>query len=129
MTCFWTGIMSSLTVDDFNFIDINAKPNIPDFVKILKNKNSKTLNVSWNNSTLTNQQLEENITHITDFPIDSINGGYFCSTCEPFLLLISELFCINITHNFNGSVIEYVNKNNVRKTCKYRSDTGHFWKE
>tara|TARA_B100000925_G_scaffold291209_1_gene278484 strand:+ start:317 stop:706 length:390 start_codon:yes stop_codon:yes gene_type:complete len=129
MTCFWTGIISSLSIDDFAYIGIEHKPSIPDFIKILKNKNIKTNNLDWNKSKLTERQLEENLTHINDFPINTINSGYFCSTCEPFLLLISEIFSINIIHNFNGTIINYTNKKHSRKTVKYKSDTGHFWKD
>ena len=78
---------------------ISSKPSIPDFIKILKNKNIKTNNLNVKIK-INRKTIEENLTHINDFPINTINGGYFCSTCEPFLLLISEIFSINIIHNF-----------------------------
>tara|TARA_B100001093_G_C26734865_1_gene973937 strand:+ start:472 stop:861 length:390 start_codon:yes stop_codon:yes gene_type:complete len=129
MTCFWNGILSSLTIDDFKYIGLENKPNIQEFILILKNKNIKTVNTTWNNESLSNKQIEENMTHIRDFNTRDINNGYYCSSCEPFLFLITQLFSISINHNYNGHIIKYRINKTPRKLVKYRSDTGHFWKE
>ena len=129
MTCFWNGILSSLSIDDFKYIGLVDKPNIQEFIHLLKNKNTKTLNTTWNNESLSNKQIEENMTHIQEFNINNINNGYYCSSCEPFLLLITQLFLIDINHNYNGHIIKYRINETPRKLVKYRSDTGHFWKE
>lgn len=129
MTCFWTGILSSLTIDDFRFIDIDAKPAIKDFIHILKTKNTKSNDVYWNNSKLSEKEYIENIEHVKDYKIDTIHNGYLCSTCDPFLLLISQIFCLEIIHNYNGHIIKYRNIVSNRKPLHFRSNMGHFWKE
>ena len=96
MTCFWSGILSSLNTDDFNYINEPSKPNIKNFIELLKRNNIDTKNVLWQNTKLTPKQLEENKEHIRDFNIENINSGYLCSICDPFLLLIACIFKVNI---------------------------------
>jgi hypothetical protein len=43
MTCFWDGILDSLTQEDFETtFGIERKPNIIDFVKLLQKSNKHT---------------------------------------------------------------------------------------
>ena len=102
MTCFWNGILSSLINDDFNKIGVDTKPNIKLFIELLKQKNAPTDNILWQNYKLTPKQIEENMEHIKSFDINTINSGYFCSTCDPFLLLIASVFKVNIEHKYNN---------------------------
>jgi len=129
MTCFWDGILSSLDNHDLKLIDISIKPPILQFINTLKNKNTKTNHILWNNNQITSKQLIENFTHVKDFSTSNINNGYLCSTFEPFLFLIAQLFSIDIIHNYNGNIIKYTNIEKSRKTVKYKSNTGHFWKD
>jgi hypothetical protein len=124
MTCFWDGILKRLSNEDFKKFNIN-KPRNKDFVVFLKNHNTKTTNVKWNNEKLTEKQLEENFTHIKDFNINSIGGGYLCSTCEPFLFLVSHLFNVNINHNYCGHVMKY-RINDTNRILNFKSNKGHF---
>ena len=124
MTCFWKGILKNLSDDDFKKYNIN-KPKNKDFVIFLKNHNSKTINVEWNNQKLSQKQLEENFTHIKDFDSNSINEGYLCSTCEPFLFLVSHLFEVNINHNYCGHLMKYKINDNSR-LINFNSNKSHF---
>ena len=124
MTCFWDGILKRLSNEDFKKFNIN-KPRNKDFVVFLKNHNTKTTNVKWNNEKLTEKQLEENFTHIKDFNVKSIGGGYLCSTCEPFLFLVSHLFNVNINHNYCGHVMKY-RINDKNRILNFKSNKGHF---
>ena len=108
----------------FESFQIN-KPNNKNFVKILKSNLRKTKDIIWNGETLTNKQLEENYEHIKDFNVDSIYGGYLCSTCEPFLFLVCELFKMNINHNYCGQLMSYKVTNPIR-TLNFKSNSGHF---
>jgi hypothetical protein len=130
MTCFWDGILQKLTDDDFRHIG-QTRVNRTQFIVFLKNKVVPMSNVMWQNSDLTDQEIEEHISAIRDYDISKIQHGHLTSTCDSFLLLICELFCVNINHNFmsymNGSqIINYSNKRNSRKTLNFTSNTGHF---
>jgi hypothetical protein len=132
MTCFWNGIISALSVDRMKLVlkhSKNVKPTPSEFVQLLKNQNTMTPDVSWNGNTLKKQELDENYEMIKTFDNKSISRGYDCSSCEPFLLLVAELFKISINHNYNKTMIRYVNKTNTSKQqLNFASNKGHFWK-
>lgn len=125
MTCFWDGILHHLKDEDFQRVFQINKPSNKNFVKILKTNLRKTKDIIWNGETLTNKQLEENYEHIKDFNVDSIHGGYLCSTCEPFLFLVCELFKMNINHNYCGHMMSYKVTSPIR-TLNFKSNSGHF---
>ena len=115
MTCFWDALRDKL----------NIKKNNKEFISHLKGCNKKDNSILWNDVKLTQKQLEENFEHIKDFNEKNINNGYDCSTCDPFLILICELYNTEILHDYNGYKIMYTKiKNN--KTIKCRSNRHHF---
>ena len=125
MTCFWDGILSSLDENDFQIVNEKRYDNVKDFIDVMKRLNRKTVNVTWNNEFLTVKQLDENYSAIESYNKNTVSSGYLCSTCDPFLLLISELFKINIHHKYLGITMVYA-VSNSRKTVYYKSDNGHF---
>ena len=127
MTCFWNAIISSLTKEDKNILGIQNKLYPKIIVEILKNKNDYTPDVLWNNEEIRKQQQKENIEHIKDLDVNGIGRGYLCSTCDPFLILLSQLLEVTVKHNYNGVTIIYKNKKNERRIINYSSDKGHFW--
>ena len=127
MTCFWNAIISSLTKEDKNILGIQNKLYPKIIVEILKNKNDYTPDVLWNNEEIRKQQQKENIEHKKDLDVNGIGRGYLCSTCDPFLILLSQLLEVTVKHNYNGVTIIYKNKKNERRIINYGSDKGHFW--
>ena len=121
MTCFWDALRSKLKLD----MDNHA------FITHLKSNNNKNNNILWNDTKLTDKQIEENFEHVKDFDINSISNGYDCSICDPFLILVCNLYNANINHNYNGHVMKYVNSesNNGQNkpTYEFGSNRGHFW--
>ena len=115
MTCFWDALRSKL----------NIKKKNKDFIGYLKECNKKETSVLWNNSKLIKKQFEENFEHIKNFDINSINNGYDCSICDPFLILICDIYNVNIIHNYNGYTMKYI-KGDKCKNLKFKSNTGHF---
>jgi len=117
------------------------KTNISDLILLLIKYNKKCENVIWNNQILSKQLLEESFNHVKDFiknntksdikndnknimPI--VNNGYLCSICDPFLILICELFEFEIKHKYLNNMMIYKNKNGKRRTIGFSSDQGHF---
>jgi hypothetical protein len=131
MTCFWDGLIASLTNDDFkNVLKINKRPRANEFATLLKKHALVTNDVTWMNKKLKHQEKKENLQRIKELDINKIRQGYDCSACDPFLLLISQLFNVNIIHNYNGVTIKYnyIKPNiKLKKTLKYGSNRGHFW--
>ena len=125
MTCFWDGLLNNLKEDDFQRIFQVNKPNNKNFVKLLKNNNRKTKNIKWNGEIFSEKQLEENFIHIKYFNENSIDNGYLCSICDPFIVLICELFIVNINHNYCDYLMTYTNSNSI-KTLNFKSSKSHF---
>ena len=131
MSCFWDAILNKIKTQDFQKIfNHSGKPNPETFAKMLIKENVKTENVLWNSQIMKEKQLQENYEHIQEFNVSNVNQGYDCSTCDPFLLIICELFKISIQHVYLGKTIEYTHKKNVfnnNYTIKLQSDKGHMW--
>ncbi|AYV78795.1 MAG: hypothetical protein Edafosvirus34_5 [Edafosvirus sp.] len=136
MTCFWKGIITALGNDRIKKVlgtkmGHQKKINVVKFVQSLKKNNTITDDVLCEDMELNQQLKQDNYKHVANLDIKKINMGYDCSTCDPFLLLICQLFEINIQHQFNGVTIDYTNKKVKNKSYKlnFGSDTGHFWSQ
>ena len=125
MTCVWKGILDCLNNDDFFKFGLSKKPREMEFVKLLKSNNKRCKNVRWQGESLRNQFLDECFEAVKCFNERSINGGYFCSTCDPFLILVCEIFRVNISHKYCGHMVEYKRLGAV-KTLRVKSNRGHF---
>ena len=126
MTCFWQGLINSLDTKDFIKVGYKNKPNEIKYVELLKLNNKLCENVTWQSTILTKQFLQESFEAIKNLNISSIRNGYLCSTCDPFLILVSEIFKVNINHNYNNIIINYTIKNS-RKTLNFKSNKSHFF--
>ena len=133
MTCFWDGILRALDnniiikVLDWN--EKRRKPRPTEFIPLLKEKAIKTPDIYWNGNSLSEKELDENLKRIHELDVRTIHRGYDCSACEPYLLLISKLFMVNIKHNYNGHLITYTNIRIMpnSKPLIFHSNRGHFW--
>ncbi len=132
MTCFWDTILSKLQPKEINnvlsktcnYVTINQLL----FINLLKQNITPTTDVLWNGEELSFKQIEENLDWIRTYDVTKIQGGHDCSICDPFLLLICQLFIVNITHHYNGKTIQYVNRYNTSgKSMILHSDRGHMW--
>tara|TARA_B100001063_G_scaffold247268_1_gene291938 strand:+ start:3859 stop:4242 length:384 start_codon:yes stop_codon:yes gene_type:complete len=124
MTCFWDGIIGSLNNQDYEVAGIR-KANNRDFINQLKKKNKMTSSVSWQGNKLTEQEMKEHMEAIKDYNINGIGNGHLTSTCDSFLLLVCEVFKVNITHRYMNVNIIYKHDSG-RKTLNFRSNRGHF---
>ena len=96
---------------------------------LLKTKNVEIEDVTWNGKKLTKQEMKEHYEAIKTYNIDGINCGHLCSSCDSFLLLICQVFNVNIKHSYINVDIEYKNEKVQRKTLQFASNHGHFWKK
>jgi len=125
MTCFWDGIMRSLNQNDFELIN-EKKTNNFEFIKMLKRRKIPMTNVLWENQNLSDNEIKEHLSAIDEYDINGIPGGHLTSSCDSFLLLICELFKVNIEHMYMIHTIKYTNTKEVRETLYYSSNDKHF---
>lgn len=125
MTCFWDGLMKGLKDYDFEKLNLK-KTNRINLIKILKTKNIETINVFWNNKKIHKKELEENFIAVKNYDISKIGNGHLCSTGDYMLLLICEIFNVNIYHKYLQKTMKYEKPNN-KINLHFQSDRGHFW--
>jgi hypothetical protein len=129
MTCFWDGILKRISFNKINnVLDAKKRCNVQQFINLLKKNARKTTNVKWQGNKLSEKELVENLEHIKTFDVSTIRHGYDCSGCDPFLLLICELFKVNIIHTYCKHKIKYEYISNEKiNTIRFQSNRGHFW--
>ena len=125
MTCFWNGIMGGLNELDFTNLGETKTTNI-NLIKLLKKVNKQTEQVYWNNQSLRQSELEENFIAVQNYNIDGIQNGHLCSTCDYMLLLICDVFNIDIHHLYLNNTMTYTKPTNQQKLF-VQSNKGHFW--
>jgi hypothetical protein len=124
MTCFWDGIISSLTKDDYKFANITPG-NHRVFISQLKNKKLTGKNITWMGKIIRKQEIIEHNKAINEYDISKIGLGHLTSVCDYFLLLICEIFQVNIDHKYLSTNISYKHKM-ARKTLRFKNNRGHF---
>lgn len=131
MSCFWDGILSAIkplmnyTHPKFHHFQTDNPHQLANSIKFY---NKIVDSVTCNGELPSHSQQSENKMAIDNIDLNQINNGYFCSTFDPVLFLISDLFKVRIIHNYNGIDIVY-SPIEYKKTVCFKSDHGHFWFE
>ena len=124
MTCFWDSILSCLKDDDYRFADIGIGSQTH-FIKQIKLRNRPMKSIKWQGQRLREQEIKEHMEAVKEYNVTGIGNGHLTSICDSFLLLICELFHINIIHRYLNINISYSHPN-PRKTFRFNSNRGHF---
>ena len=107
-------------VSDLNKLNFNVDRK--NLLSHIKTNNKKTNTVKWNGEPILEKMQNENYEAVAIINID--NNGYFCSTCDPLMLIICELYNVSIEHSFNGHNIKYT-MTNSKHLIKLSSNCGH----
>lgn len=124
MSCVWDSITTGLKLIRSDHISIQ------ELHKFIKDNNKKTPNVKINGFILTEKEMAENMEHIKS--INDIHNGYWCSTSDPLLCLVAELYNINIVHMYGSTILNKFNKVNITYsmdsniTLHFESNNSHF---
>lgn len=105
MTCVWDAFLAGIPRNIISQYLHNINP--IEFVKLLQSNNKKTNNIIINNAVLSQKEIEENYDAIQNFNVNSIYGGYLCSTSDPFFILLCDIFQCSIHHNYINNLIKY----------------------
>ena len=58
------------------------------------------VDVLWQGQRIKDREIKEHLQAIKDYEINGIVHGHLTSTCDSFLLLICQLFSVNIIHRY-----------------------------
>ena len=127
MSCYWDTLIKEIRNNDIKLILELNNPNPQLFASKLKLKNKLVNTIICNNNKLSSKQQEENYEHIKEYDINQANNGYLCSTCDPFLILIADLFSITIINNYDSNKIIYKPIAISRYEITINNNKGHMW--
>ena len=127
MSCYWDTLIKNIKKKDIDIILKLQNIQPTTFAKALKEKNKLVNTITCNDDKITEQQQKENFEHIKDYDIKTVSNGYCCSTCDPFLILISDIFSITIINNYNNNIIIYKPVAVSRYIININNDKGHMW--
>jgi len=125
MSCFWDTLINKINKNDIHNVLKIDNINPTNFAKELIKKNKLVNTILVNNKETTKNQQKENYEHIKDYDISTINDGYNCSTFDPFLILISDLFSITINNNYDNNLIIYKPIAHSRYIIELKNNKSH----
>lgn len=130
MSCFWEGNLQALRRKEAYLskhnIFIPSNMNAQHFANWVQDYSIPTYGVMCNGQILTDKQITENLEWVKSYNVKDVYQGYYCSTFDPFLFLIAQLFRVSIEHNYNGAIINYRNMNYGAEIIKVSSSKTHF---
>lgn len=102
MACVWRGLIAALKIRNMCPIE---------FCAYIKSMNRDTPDMMWMGETLSEQLQKENKEHIDSLNPADVTEGYLCSTCDPLLLLVGQIYSVSINHLYLDDNIIYTNRN------------------
>jgi len=108
MTCFWDGLMAALGKRRITAtLGAKATRKPTRFVEALKRHNRPACHVLHDNQRPSQQFLAECQRAVRELDVSRIGAGYWCSSSDPFLWLVCELFGVNVVHHYRGHQVTY----------------------
>lgn len=137
MSCFWKGILQSLSSQFKSTHSISHPQSLLSFFKSINsievfyrlvNHNLHPV-VHHQGVPLSQKQLFENLKWVAEYDKNNLLQGHYTSTCDPFLLLLACFCDCSVEHVYNRKhTVQYVNLFNHSKTwLVFESNPGHFW--
>jgi hypothetical protein len=131
MTCFWDGLLLRISANKINErfgTNFYGRVDKREFILLLQKHAKYTVDVLWNENEFSQKALEENLEWVKNYNVNGIQQGHYCGSSDPFLILICQLFCMDIYHNYNEAFIKYTNKKNKSgMILSVMSNRDHFW--
>ncbi len=134
MTCFWTGIINSLTKEDYEILKIKPidRRKIQDMQRLIihfkKLSTKADLKIKWQNTELKDYEIKELKIFIKEYDEKKIAQGHLTSSCDPFLCLLCDILKWKIIFMYCRNKIVFEPLTEVRKEICFRGSKGHFSK-
>lgn len=131
MSCVWISLARGLKL----------KKSPAQLLALLKEKNTPTVDVVWKKKdkplspeskegqeeckrwVLSDKAQEEHEQWINEVEISG--AGYICAACDPFLLLVSQVFNVTIIHHYAGNTFIFENTRSSTHCITLRSSKSH----
>lgn len=127
MTCFWTGVVSSLTNEDLDMLGNPSTTNLPALIEHLQMiARTAEFDICWQALSLSEKEITEQKEAIRDYIIPNIHQGHWTSSCDPFLCLLADVLQVKIEFRYMNHMIIFESKKPIRKTLQFAASDSHF---
>lgn len=122
-TCFWDSLIHQLRTHRL----VPSTMNPHEFLALLQTRNTKSVNVFWQEAQPSEQQMMENLVWVDEYNVDQINDSHLGGACDPFLLLVCELYHVTISDMVLNHRVMYVHRdaNEYTPILKLNTSQGH----
>jgi len=135
MTCFWDSLYSALKTEDFQAAGIPKKPRTTrDLLDVLVSRNRICDHVTVNCTFPTESQKNELYDWIREYDRSKISDGHWTGCCDPFLVLVCEVFRVAVRHFYKGALpgfdfdtVTVYSHTNFRRVVEFGANASHFF--
>ena len=126
MSCFWDAIIRKLNSSEWSLLGLSGRVSPSVLCQQCKKKNRLVGDgILWQGKVISRQERSEHFEMIKDYGCHTWSG-HLTSSCDSFLLLLTDICCINIEHRGSYGVSNYTNPKAKRKIILH-SNRGHMW--
>lgn len=130
MSCFWTAILKTLTLEEKNVLRLTDK-NTSEYELVVALKKRSNMfddcRVLWQNEILSKQMCSELKEWVDVYEPNRISSGHDTSSCDPFLTLLCVMFGWNIVFSYQQAVITFKNTQKTTRTVSFGANSHHFY--
>ena len=126
MSCYWDALIRELSDEEAKRAGLDGRKSPREFAQRLKDlAPSAFVMTKWQGSDISEQQRRENAAAVAAYDVATVNNGYFCGSCDPFLLLVSHVAGVHIRHHTPTGTFEYTSQYPQSRWMVLRSTTNH----
>jgi hypothetical protein len=123
MTCFWDGLCAALKGAAL----LDQGTSASELARFLKANNALTPGVRWNGQPLAGAALEENYLHVAAWDVSTAPDGYDCSSTDPFMMLVCDVFAVDVEHQLGDHVFRYTCGRPAAPVLRFGYSPGHMY--
>lgn len=125
MSCYWDALIRELSSEEADRAGLGGR-GPREFAQRLKElAPSSFVMTKWQGSDISEQQRRENAAAVAAYDLSTVNDGYLCGSCDPFLLLVSHVAGVHIRHHTPQGTFEYTSQHPQARWMVLRSTTNH----
>jgi len=126
MSCFWDALIRELSDAEATRAGLAGHKRPTEFARqLISLAASSFVLTKWQGRELTEQQRRENAAAVAAYDVSNVNNGYYCGSCDPFLLLLSHLAGVHIRHRTPSGTFEYTSQYPDARWMELRSTSNH----
>ena len=126
MSCYWDAIIRELSEQEAARAGLAGIKDPVVFATKLKEAGANCFVLSkWQGAALSEQQRRENAAAVAAYNTDTVRDGYYCGSCDPFLLLVAHVAGVNIHHETPTGTFDYSSQYPAARWITLRSNSRH----